>query len=80
MLQVLIHLILATKNNSISLKAEDKKIPSTSVLLTTEVLDTKIREVENKVLDVSDIEKKTMSDAKIKVTRENILLLLITIN
>ena len=80
MLQVLIHLILATKNNFISLKAEDKKIPSTSVLLTTEVLDTKIREVENKVLDVSDIEKKTMSDAKIKVTRENILLLLITIN
>ena len=70
MLQVLIHLILATKNNFISLKAEDKKIPSTSVLLTTEVLDTKI----------SDIEKKTMSDAKIKVTRENILLLLITIN
>ena len=48
--------------------------------LTTEVLNTKIREVENKVLDVSDIEKKTMSDAKIKVTRENILLLLITIN
>ena len=80
MLQVLIHLILATKNNFISLKAEDKKIPSTSVLLTTEVLDTKIREVENKVLDVSDIEKKTVSDAKIEVTRENILLLLITIN
>ena len=39
-----------------SLKAEDKKIPGTSVSLTTEVLNTKIREVENKVLDVSDIE------------------------
>ena len=63
-----------------SLKAEDKKIPGTSVSLTTEVLNTKIREVENKVLDVSDIEKKTMSDAKTKVTRENILLLLIAIN
>ena len=80
MLQALIHLILATKNNFMSLKAEDKKIPGTSVSLTTEVLNTKIREVENKVLDVSDIEKKTMSDAKTKVTRENILLLLIAIN
>ena len=59
MLQVLIHLILAAKKNFISLKAEDNKIPGTSVLVTTSVLNTKIGEVENKIPDVSDIGKKT---------------------
>ena len=59
MLQVLIHLILAAKKNFIALKAEDNKIPGTSVLVTTFVLNTKIGEVENKIPDVSDIGKKT---------------------
>ena len=59
MLQVLIHLILAAKKNCIALKAEDNKIPGTSVLVTTSVLNTKIGEVENKIPDVSDIGKKT---------------------
>ena len=59
MLQVLIHLILAAKKNFIALKAENNKIPGTSVLVTTFVLNTKIGEVENKIPDVSDIGKKT---------------------
>ena len=59
MLQVFIHLILAAKKIFITLKAGDNKIPGTSVLVTTAVLNTKIGEVENKTPDVSNIGKKT---------------------
>ena len=59
MLQVFIHLILAAKKIFITLKAGDNKIPGTSVLVTTAVLNTKIGEVENKTPGVSNIGKKT---------------------
>ena len=56
-----------------------KKIPDTSVLMTTNILDTKIGEVENNI-PVIGLAKKTDYDARIKDIEENILLLLIIIN
>ena len=56
------------------------KIPDTSHVVTTTVMNTKISEVKNKIPIVIGLVKKTDYGAKKKTLRENISLLLITIN
>ena len=58
------------------------KIPDTSVLITTSVLNTEIGEVENKIHGVSCLVNKTDCNAKIlgQTLTQNVLLFLITIN
>ena len=56
------------------------KIPDTSCGVTTVVMNTKISEVKNKIPGVIGLAKKTDYEAKKKTLKENISLLLITIN
>ena len=57
-----------------------KKVLDVSSLVTANVLNTKIREVEKKIPDASGLAKKTGYNAKYQTLRKNILLLLIIIN
>ena len=53
----------------------DKKIPEVSRLMTTTVLNTKIKEVKNEIPDLNGLFKKTDYNDQILKLRENTLLL-----
>ena len=73
---------MTTAVHSITPSELKNKIPDTSGLITTSVLNTKIGKVENKIHGVSYLVNKTDCNAKIldQTLTQNILLLLITIN